>query len=343
MRKCPVFNPVVSTSEGGSTLTVDDQMRRRFLFGFLGAVVLIPLLLLVGPLVIPSVGQPTPPTTQPPPAACGQDVHFYSYDVQPEFNGPAAPTEVEAAKAELHARRCADPALTAQHASYLSGFFAGTQALLDTTNGFMADRKSWTDTVALMEIAEKSCTASVEEMSGPYKTMYMQKTQPVPSSYPADPDRPSYQVLRFSCQDGSVWNYKLDCGFQPVGQFPPPPPPPSADVPPGQSAPPRQPVTPPGRSTPPCTNCVPPSIPPTVPPTSPPSGKPYVPPSPGQCADPAGLCQPGSGPSTPRPPDSQQPTATVVPPTSVVPPPAPTVAPRPTHTVTIVSPTSVPS
>ncbi len=322
--------------------TRDDQMRRRLLLGFsLAAFV---ALLLIVPIVARVDAQPPTPPGGPPAGDCTSNVHYYRYDVSVDNNGPAAPTEVDAAKAELHTRRCSDPALVAQHASYQSGSFAGTQALLDVTNGYVNDRASWANAVGIMEAAEAKCSASVETMSGEYKTMYMKGTQPVPSSYPADPDRPSYQVLRFSCPDGSQWDYKLDCGFQPVGQFPPPP----------EGTPPPAPPTGGPTPTPPpvCTrNCgpTPTTTPPTTtPPTTtgctvPQGCKPYVPPTPAQCADPAHPCQPGVGPPTPRPPDSTQPTVTVVPPSSVLPPPAPLPQPQPTVTAPITSPPTAPA
>ncbi len=319
-----------------------DVMRRRLLIGMSVAAVIV--LLIVVPMVA-SVVDAAPPPPPPPSGDCASTVDYYRYKVDVDNNGPAAPTEVEAAKAELHVRRCADPALVAQHTSYQSGSFAGTQALLDVTNGYVNDRPSWVNAVAIMEAAEAQCSAAVVEMSGPYKTMYMQGTQPVPSSYPADPDRPSYQVLRFSCPNGSEWNYKLDCGFQPVGQFPPPP----------EGTPPPAPPTggpTPTSPTPVCTrNCgpTPTTTPPTTtPPTTtgctvPQGCKPYVPPTPEMCADPARPCQPGVGPTVPRPPDPVQPTPTVVPPATVLPPPATLPQPQPTVTSTIVSPPTAPA
>lgn len=307
----------------------DEQMRRRLLFGGIAAAIVA--LLVIIPIV-GSVASPRTPPAPPPAGDCASTVDYYRYKVDVDNNGPAAPTEVDAAKAELHARRCTDPALVAQHASYQSSYFAGTQALLDVTNGYVNDRASWANAVGIMEAAEAQCSASVVEMSGPYQTMYMQGTQPVPSSYPADPDRPSYQVLRFSCPNGSEWNYKLDCGFQPVGQFPSPP----EGTPPPQSTPPTGGPTP---TTPPtCTrNCgpTPTTTPPsTTPPTTcPPQGcKPYVPPTPEMCADPARPCQPGVGPSVPRPADPAQPTTTYTPPVTVLPPPNP-LPPGPSTTV----------
>ncbi len=303
----------------------DDQMRRRLLLG-MGIAAFVALLVVVPLVARTSDAQPPTP---PPSGDCASNVHYYRYDVQVDNNGPAAPTEVDAAKAELHARRCSDPALVAQHASYQSGSFAGTQALLDVTNGYVNDRASWANAVGIMEAAEAQCTASVVDMSGAYKTMYMQGTQPVPSSYPADPDRPSYKVLRFSCPNGSEWNYKLDCGYQPVGQFPPPPESPSAP-PTGGPTPTPSPVC--------VVNCTPTtSTPPTTPPTTtgctvPQGCKPYVPPTPAQCADPAKPCQPGVGPSVPRPADPVQPTTTYVPPSTVLPQPAPLPQPQPTVT-----------
>lgn len=315
-----------------------DQMRRRFLLGFsLAAVV---ALLLIVPIVARVDAQPPP--GGPPAGECASTVDYYRYKVDVDNNGPAAPTEVDAAKAELHTRRCSDPALVAQHAAYQSRAYVSTESMLDTTNNYVNDRASWAGAVGMMEAAESKCSASVVDMSGPYQTMYMRGTQPIPSSYPADPDRPSYQVLRFSCPDGSEWNYKLDCGYQPVGRFPPPPEVPGGPPPSGGPTP-----------TPACkSNCVPTTTPPPLPSTTttsivtctvPQGCKPYVPPTPAQCADPARPCQPGVGPPTPRPPDSTQPTVTVTPPSTVLPPPAPLPQPQPTVSVPITSPPTAPA
>jgi hypothetical protein len=318
-------------------MPVTNQMRQRILLG--GALTLFVVLLLSVPLIVSVNGQPVPPpNTSPPSSNCAQTVHFYRYDVNVDNNGPAAPADpnnVGATVAELITRLGNDPALMAQVQGYIGGAAMSTQSLLDATNAFMANTQNWCDTLSLIVAGLAQCSASITEMSGPYQTWYQQATQPVPSSYSADPDRPSYTVLRFSCPNGQQYNFKLDCGFQPVGQFPPAAPP--------EGPPPSQPVAPP------CTtNCGPPT---TTPPNTttttsvcPPQGcKPYVPPAPHQCADPAQPCQPGQGPAIPNPPDPVKPSITVTPPSSVLPPPAPTVAPRPTHTATVPLPTSVPS
>lgn len=164
---------------------------------------------------------------------CPGEVHYFAEDAPPgsNFFGPA--TEGEAVKKlleELHDRRCLDPALVVGDAidAQLPGFdrLNGDEAIAAKIREVRDDRELWRDTIATLEDQEEEADVEVTSMSGSYQTLYMVVGETdVPLIRQAAPDRPSYDVLRFSLPDGDVRNYKLDCGFQPVDQeFPGVPP-----------------------------------------------------------------------------------------------------------------------
>lgn len=309
-----------------------DQIRRRLLLAV--GVIGLAVLLVLTTMVVSGKDDPTTIPTIPTAAKCAQgEPVFQRYSLPPNDNrfgegmnmsDPASDlngdgvVDVADLQIGLHQARCVNPALMAAHTTAASEAPVVTTAIMALTQSYIADRTAWADTVAVLEIAESKCAASIEDMSGPYQTMDMTDTHPIPEVHQVDPDVPHYAVLRFTCPDGKMWNYKINCLWQPVAQFP--------------TAPPPQPT---GPSAPPCTNCTPPPVttpPVTTPPTTSgcptgPNGcKKNVPWTPGQCSQPDQNCQPGVGPSVPRPADPVQPTPSVAPPSSM---PPPTQAPPP--------------
>lgn len=199
---------------------------------------------LLFPGIIPFIGGPSDAT--PVAVSCPSDeVHFYSADVEQNFFGPAVPSgTIDQQKQELHNRRCKDPALVVGHAHVwgMEGF-----AQLNSDAAFTAkirelrdNHQLWLDTIKGLEERENASTASQATMSGSYETLYMvDGAQDVPLIRKAEPDRPSFAVLRFVyTANGHTVNYKLDCGFQPVGQFPGVPPVSAPQPPPPTTAPP---------------------------------------------------------------------------------------------------------
>lgn len=208
------------------------------------------LLLLIGAVVASQVSNAPSASANDVDPNCATSVHFYSMDVENNFFGPASDGDVDAQKKELHTRRCQDPALTTAHAHTwnMSGFaeLNGDEQFAAKTRELIADPVLWRTTVKAIEDQENGSVATIETMSGSYETLYMlDGVTDVPLIRKAEPDRPEFQVIRFSSIGGTV-NFKLDCGFQPVGQFPNIPP---VDAPP----PPHQP---------------PPGPPPTIPSTT---------------------------------------------------------------------------
>ncbi len=191
-------------------------------------------------------------STTTPPAGCTSQLHFYATDVSSNFNGPPViQTDVPGQEAELHTRRCADPALVVEHAhvNQLPGFaeLNGDQQFADKVRELAWNHELWGQTIKQLEDKEATAVASDETMSGSYDTLYMlDGVTDVPLIRKAQPDRPSFAVLRFTYADGSVVNFKLDCGFQPVGQFP--------NVPPVETPPPPHVPPPPSTTT---TVCIP--------------------------------------------------------------------------------------
>ena len=152
---------------------------------------------------------------------CGQTVHYYRHDLPAEIEqfGPAAGSDqTDVLLNELHFRRCTDPALTVAHRWYQKGDNSSVGDRVGQTLDLLNNRKAWSLYVQELENHEKSAVkVEVVDMSDEYQTMYMTDTTP-PEIFQAKVDRPTYRVLRFTYADGSVENYKLNCGFQPVAQ-----------------------------------------------------------------------------------------------------------------------------
>lgn len=220
-----------------------------------GATGILLLLLLVLGVTTRQTTTAQPPTPPTPPEGCATQVHFFSTDMENNFFGPAAEGGVEELKGELRNRRCVDPALTVAHAHVegLPGFaeLNGDDQFAGKIRELIANPELWRATVGQVEEKETGATATVETMSGSYETLYMlDGVTDVPLIRKDQPDRPDFAVLRFAYPDGATVNYKLDCGFQPVGQFPGVP---HVSVPlPGGQPPPGPPLVPPG-TTPPTT------------------------------------------------------------------------------------------
>ena len=184
---------------------------------------LIPLLLFLiigaGKVIVDDPPAGGDPTTTTVPTACANSVHYYRHDLPAEVNhfGPAAPdNDVNAALSELHTRRCADPALTVAHRQYSARQYTSPEERLAQTEGLASDPQAWALNVLAIEGHEKAATSvEIVDMTERYNTLYMIDT-PTPAIFQDVVDRPQYRVLRFTYADGSVDNYKLDCGFQPV-------------------------------------------------------------------------------------------------------------------------------
>ena len=154
---------------------------------------------------------------------CGQTVHYYRLDLPASVNrfGPPAGSDLkEMLLNELHFRRCTDPALTVAHREYQQDAYSSPAERLQKTLDLASNPNAWRLNVTALELREQKAKVEVIDMSERYKTLYMTGTTP-PTIFAAELDRPTYRVLRFTYADGTVQNYKLDCGFQPVSpEFP---------------------------------------------------------------------------------------------------------------------------
>ncbi|MFO0955690.1 MAG: hypothetical protein U0526_04135 [Candidatus Saccharibacteria bacterium] len=265
-----------------------NSPQQKFFFSLLGAAAL----LLITPTLYhrlvdddPASASPTTTTTAAPAPAgtCGSSPWFYARDTEGNQFGPAAPEEVNAAQAEFTKRRCVDPALLVADSEYLFNEFSDPTARVAKTQDFIANPDHWA--LSELRFQQKLGTATkveVATMSGGYQTMDMvDRDRSIPEIYQIPVEAAPFRVLRYTFPDGSVKNFKLNCGFQPVEQsFPPSVPGKGAPPAPNQPA---GPVTPsrPGGHRPP----------------TPPVG-PTVPPTPGKCANQQGqYCgTPDSGP-----------------------------------------------
>lgn len=281
---------------------------RRLLAGVSGAVCAAFFFLLF--FMSSSGGSEPTPTTQPPPAGeCANQVHYFRHDLASNdnrfgagFDWPvwqADPNNdlnhdgvVDAKDVQIDLRntRCVDPARTVGHVEYAARSYSSPEERTAKTEALVADPSQWAWSIIGLSAREDTAVkVEVVLMSDPYRTLYMVDT-PIPGIYQDALDRPEYWVLRFTYEDGTVDNYKLDCGYQPVEpEFP------GVPGPPG-SPPPSQPPTSGPPSTQPPTTGPPTTAPPT---TCPPTVcKGPVPPGPPPCVDAYGnqcTTQPGAG------------------------------------------------
>lgn len=330
---------------------------RRLLAGVSGAVCTALFFLLF--FMSSSGGGEEPPTTTlppvPPVGECAKDVFYFRHALASNdnrfgegFDWPAwqadpnndlnkdGVVDAKDVQIDLHNTRCVDPARTVAHVEYSQRSFSSAEERLRRTEELVNNRQAWRFAIVGLEAREATAVkVEVVKMSDPYRTLYMVDS-PIPQIYQDALDRPEYWVLRFTYADGTVDNYKLDCGYQPVEpEFPP-------EIP----------------DVPPCTeNCNPPTtVPPTVTTTPPPTVttppttacpdwicKGNVPPAPPPCVDMYGnVCttqpgaggNPGNGGAEDHGDDGYSPTDP--PPTTIVPP-----APPPSSIVTI-PPTTAP-
>lgn len=196
------------------------QVNGKRMAGGVISVLLLFLLVGVGKTIVedpPAGGDPT--TTVP--SNCGQRsaAHYYRHDLPENVNhfGPSVKAnDVKAALGELHARRCVDPALTVAHRQYSLRQYTSPGERLSQTSVLSGDQKAWALNVLALESREKTARRiEIVDMTERYNTLYMVDTS-IPYIYQNSVDRPLYRVLRFTYADGTVDNYKLDCGFQPV-------------------------------------------------------------------------------------------------------------------------------
>lgn len=270
--------------------------QQKFFFGLLGAaaalLLVFPLIQLVADPGPPDAGADETTTTvaAPAPSGCGATPHFFARDTAGNQFGPPAPEDpanVAATQADFAARRCpSDAALMVGDSEYLFNEFSDAPTRVQKTIDLMANPDAW----ALAELRfqarlNEATKVEIVTMSGRYQTMDMvDRDRMIPEIYQVPVEAKPFRVIRYTFPDGSVKQFKLNCGYQPVEQsFP-------ASVP-GKGAPPapNQPVKPakpdkPGKRP---TTTVPPT---TVPPTTVPV--------PGKCAGQTGrYCgTPDSGP-----------------------------------------------
>ena len=190
--------------------------KKRTLFGVMGGFIFVLFFLL---FLLGGNGQATPTTTTTttalPPGECTSQVHYYRHDLAPSVNhfGPSAPDgDVAQVLADLHSRRCADPALTVAHRQYSERQYTSPEERLAQTEAIVANREAWALNVFALEGREATAVkVEIVKMSEPYRTLYMIDT-PIPGIYQDAVDRPEYRVLRFTYADGTQDNFKLDCG-----------------------------------------------------------------------------------------------------------------------------------
>lgn len=239
---------------------MDTPAKRQQSFWYFGAGLLLIALLTFGTSrTIIDVGADDDPTTTTIPApagTCGVNQMFFARETSGNQFGPAAPEDpanVAATQADFASRRCSDAALLVGDSEYLFNEFSDAPTRVQKTVDLMSNPDAW----ALSEMRfqarlNEAVKVEIVEMSGAYQTMDMEdKGRIIPEIYQVPVEAAPFKVIRFTFPDGTVKQFKLNCGYQPVEQnFPPsvpgkgaPPAPnqPSRPVTPGK---PGQPVTP---------------------------------------------------------------------------------------------------
>ncbi len=239
-------------------MSAPNSAQQRFFFGIIGAAA---LLLLIFPVIKVIVGPPdagADPTASTTPAACGTNQIFFSRFTEGNQFGPAAPEDpanVAATQADFASRRCSDAALLVGDSEYLFNEFSDAPTRVQKTVDLMSNPDAW----ALSEMRfqarlNEAIKVEIVEMSGAYQTMDMEdKGRTIPEIYQVPVEAAPFKVIRFTFPDGTVKQFKLNCGYQPVEQnFPPSVP--GKGAPPASNQPSR-PVTPgkSGRHTTPTT------------------------------------------------------------------------------------------
>lgn len=229
-------------------MSAPNSAQQRFFFGIIGAAALLLLIFPVLKLVAgpPDVGaDPTTTTAAPAPTGCGTDQKFFARETEGNQFGPAAPEDpanVAATQADFASRRCSDAALLVADSEYLFNEFSDAPTRVQKTIDLMSNPDAWALTeLRFQNRLNEATKVEIVEMSGRYQTMDMEdKGRIIPEIYQVPVEAAPFKVLRYTFPDGSVKQFKLNCGYQPVEQnFPP-------SVP-GKGAPPapNQPSTPP--------------------------------------------------------------------------------------------------
>jgi|GEM_PF-5444786 len=189
-------------------------------------------LVLIAPTVVraiiiddPVAATPTTPTTTqtPGPAAptgCGSDPQFLARLATGNQFGPAAPEEVTAAQAEFAARRCStDAALQVATSEYLISGFSDPATRVAKTTELLGDPAKWQASEDSVVAKLATAKAEIATMSGSYKTLDMvDQGRIIPEIYAVPVDAAPFKVLRYTWPDGTVKQFKLNCGYQPVEQ-----------------------------------------------------------------------------------------------------------------------------
>lgn len=181
-----------------------------------GVLVALLLVFLSFEILVPPPGDTTPPPNQ---EECGSVTEFFANSAPEGSNhfGSAAPESLNEARAELHRRRCADPALVVAHSEYQARSYSSPEERVAKTNS-LREPSARREAVKALETREaKAEVVEIVTMEGSYQTLYMVPGNP-PEIFVGGAGAPQFHVLRFTFADGSWDAYKLDCGYQPVEQ-----------------------------------------------------------------------------------------------------------------------------
>lgn len=230
-------------------MSAPNSAQQRFFFGIIGAAALLLLIFPIIKLVAgpPDAGADDDPPATTAPATCGLNQVFFARETEGNQFGPAAPEDsanVAATQADFASRRCQDAALLVGDSESLFNEFSDAPTRVQKTVDLMSNPDAW----ALSEMRfqnrlNEAVKVEIVEMSGAYQTMDMEdQGRIIPEIYQVPVEAAPFKVIRFTFPDGTVKQFKLNCGYQPVEQnFPPSVPGKGAPPAPNQ---PSKPVTP---------------------------------------------------------------------------------------------------
>lgn len=170
---------------------------------------------------------------------CGNEIHFFALEEDKESEEAFGPKVVEVDQdpilAELHDRRCQDPALVAAHASAWGLIEMEESVINQYSRALAANPDAWREVILILEDLESESTKAIVDVPAGVPTQYMTLSEDgswVDVFYGTSGfDGP---VIQFTHLSGAVVQLRLLCGFQPVWPpgLPPPPPPPEEECPP---------------------------------------------------------------------------------------------------------------
>ena len=145
----------------------------------------------------------------------GKEVKF-AYGTDARFNADGTTRTIEEQLAEFHVRRCHDPLRTAADLAY-TGVIQYSVANIEAEHQrLLADRDAWREAVATLEAKEATAISVTNTtMVAGTPSLYMKPN--ANGGIDVLQGFTTYEgtALTFTFADGTVFRYRLNCGYQP--------------------------------------------------------------------------------------------------------------------------------